>query len=80
MIGIGRYRIGAIAFSAFILFIVLTICAVFSAIDEYSDMSPAPLWFYITANETMALAVTLAYGISAHFVMAAIDYFRKKRT
>lgn len=78
MIQFDRYKFGIAAFSTVVVFIVLSVCAVVTAIQNTRPEWPMPLWGNIVINECMALVVTLVYGIIIHFVIAIIDRLKKK--
>jgi len=60
-----------------IVFIVLSVFAVITAIHNIRPEWPMPVWGNIVINECMALGVTLVYGILVHFAISIIK--RKKR-
>lgn len=74
MIKIGRYNMGWGPFSMIIIFIVLTACAVVSAVQQSRAEWPVPFRDIIMINETMALFATLIYGIIIHLI---INIFKK---
>lgn len=78
MIQIGRYRFGLAQASMIIVFVVLSICAAVAAFNQARPEYPVPLGDLLLINECMALAVTLVYGIVAHFAVAIIDRLRRK--
>lgn len=78
MIQIGRYKFGFAALSTIVVLIVLSVCAVVSAIQNTRPEWPMPLWSNIVINECIALVVTLVYGIFAHFAIVIIDKLKKK--
>lgn len=78
MIRIGRFRIGFIAVSVIVVFIVLSACAVFFAVRQARPEWSMPLSSLIMVNEAMALAATLVYGIAVHFAVAIMDRLKKR--
>lgn len=77
MIRIGRYKFGIAAFSTVVVFIVLSVCAVVTAVNNSRQEWPMPLWGNIVINECLALVVTLVYGIILHFAIAIINRLRE---
>ncbi|MDE7025417.1 MAG: hypothetical protein K2O88_06020 [Paramuribaculum sp.] len=79
MIQIGKYRFGFAPVSMFVVFIVLSICAVLSAFYVAADNEDTLLLCQrILENECIALVVTLMYGVFAHFVLAFIDKIKNR--
>lgn len=78
MIQIGKYRLGIAPLSMIVVFIVLSVCAVTAAFRQSRPEWPMPLHLNILINESLALLVTLAYGIIVHFIIAIIDRRRKQ--
>lgn len=79
MIQIGKYRFGFAPVSMVIVFIVLSAGAVIAAVRQARPEWPMPLSQLILINETLALIVTLIYGILTHFAFAIIDRFRNDK-
>ena len=77
MIRIGKYKLGFATFSAVIVFIVLSICAVTAAFHNARPEWPMPLWGLIVVNESMALVGAIMYGVGVHFAIAIIDRLKK---
>ncbi|MDE6267728.1 MAG: hypothetical protein K2M04_01445 [Muribaculaceae bacterium] len=77
MIKIGRLEFGFAAVSTFIVFIVLSICAITSAFSQECPESPMPLGSLLIINEGLALLATLIFGIFAHFALLIIRHFSK---
>lgn len=78
MIQIGKYRLGAAPLSMIAVFIALSVCAVTAAVRQSRPEWPMPLHLNILINESLALLVTIAYGIIVHFILAIIDRRRKR--
>lgn len=78
MLKIGKYRMGAAAFSTAVLFIILSICAISSAICQARQEWSMPLAYIMVINESFALMVTLVYGIFAHLALVLIEKIRKR--
>lgn len=76
MIQIGKYRLGFAPVSMIIVFVILSVCAIISAVRQARPEWPMPLWQIILINEGMALLVTLVYGILVHFAIVLIDKFK----
>lgn len=72
MVQIGRYKIGAAQISMAIVFIVSSICAIVVSFNQMRPEWPMPLSSLILINESLALLVTLLYGIVAHLVLVLI--------
>lgn len=79
MIQIGKYRFGFAPVSMFIVFIVLSAGAVITAVHQSRPEWPMPLSQLILVNETLALIVTLIYGILTHIAFAIIDRFKNNK-
>lgn len=77
MIQIGRYKLGVAPVSMIIVFIVLSMCAVITALHQAKPEYPMPLSGLIMINEGMALLATLVYGIFVHFAIALIHRLKK---
>lgn len=77
MIQIGRYKLGVAPVSMIIVFIVLSMCAVITALHQAKPEYPMPLSGLIMINEGMALLATLVYGIFVHFAIALIHRMKK---
>lgn len=77
MIHIGTYRFGFLPVSMIVVFILLSICAIWAAIQQARPEWPMPLWNIILTNEGMALLGTLVYGIIVHLSKAAMEKFHK---
>lgn len=77
MIQIGRYKFGFAPLSMIVVFIVLSVCAIFAAFQQSRPEWPMPLSHTIIINEGMALLATLVYGIFVHFAIAIINRLRK---
>lgn len=75
MIRIGKYRFGFAPISMIVVFVILSVCAIISAVRQARPEWPMPLWQIILINEVLALLVTLVYGILAHFAIVLIDKF-----
>ena len=75
MIQIGKYRFGFLPVSMIVVFILLSICAILTAIRQARPEWPMPLWNIILINEGMALLGTLVYGIIVHLAKAAMEKF-----
>lgn len=73
MIQIGRYKFGFAVASSIVVFIALSTCAIVTAISQARPEWPMSLTGIIVVNESMALLVTLIYGIFAHFIVALIN-------
>ena len=54
------------------VFIVASVCAIVTACCEARPEWPVPLSGLILANEIIALAITLGYGIILHLILALI--------
>ncbi len=76
-IRIGRYSLGIAPFSMIIVFIVLSGCAVATAIAHAGADSPMPFILHLIINEGLALIATLIYGIFAHLITTVINRFSK---
>lgn len=78
MLQIGKYKFGFAPVSMAIVFVVLSVCAVIVAVRQARPEWSMPLSHIILINETLALIVTLIYGIVMHFALAIADRFRTK--
>ena len=74
-IRIWRFNIGAIAVSMVVMAVVLT-CGVAYAAFESSD-TVGGFWMNLLEWEGKALAIVLIYVVISHFLMSAIDQFRR---
>lgn len=79
MIKIGKFECGFAPISMLVLFIVLSIFAVFSAFSQVKPEYPMPLSSLIIINETLALIATLVYGIIVHLIMSFLQWKRKRK-
>ncbi len=79
MIRIGKYVIGYAPLSMAILFVVLSICAVLSALIQVRPEYPMPLSGLIIVNECIALIVTLVFGIIIHLIISFSQWNRKRK-
>ena len=61
-----------------VVFVALSVWAVIAAVRQSRPEWSMPLSQLILINETLALIVTLIYGIIVHFVIAIIDRFRNR--
>ena len=77
MIQIGGSKLGFAPLSMIVVFIVLSVCAIFAAFHQARPECPMPLAYIIIINEGMVLLTTLVYGIFAHFAIAIINKLRK---
>lgn len=77
MIQIGKYKLGFAPLSMFVVFIVLSVCAIAAAFQQARPEWPMPLSHIIIINEGMALLATMVYGIFVHFAIAIINRIRK---
>lgn len=75
---IGKFEFGIAPLSMMAVFIVLSIFAVLSAINQARPEWPMPLSSLIIINEAMALLVTLVYGITLHLVMSLLSWIKKR--
>lgn len=73
MIQIGKYRLSLGAASIFTVFIVLSTCAVIAAIRHADPENSLPLYWHIMINETIALLITLTYGITLHITTSIVN-------
>lgn len=79
MIQLGRYKFGFAQASMIVVFIVLSICAIFASFKEYRPEYPIPLTYILFKNEVLALLATLGYGIFTHFAIALIERLHKNK-
>ncbi len=79
MIRIGKYEFGFAPFSMVILFVVLSIVAVLSAINQARPEFPMPLSALIIINEAFALIATLVYGILLHLTISIVTFIRNRK-
>lgn len=79
MIRIGKYEFGFAPFSMAVLFVVLSIVAVLSAIYQARPEFPMPLTSLIIINECFALMATLVYGILLHLTISFITYIKRRK-
>ncbi len=73
-----KLQIGVAQLSMIVLFIILSVYALISAFNQARPEWSMPLSNLIIINETMALAITLVYGIVLHFVMIIATKVRKR--
>ncbi len=78
MIRIGKYEFGFAPCSMALLFVVLSVVAVLSAINQARPEFPMPLTSLIIINECFALLGTLVYGILLHLTISLIAYIRRR--
>ena len=78
MIQIGRYKFGFAVLSMIVVFIVLSVCAVFAAFNQARPEWSMPLWYIIIINEGLVLLATVVYGIFVHLVLSFIEWIRRK--
>ncbi len=79
MIKLGKFEVGFAPISMAVLFIILSIFAIFSALNQARPEFPMPLSSLIIINETMALLATLVYGILVHLIMSFVKWNRKRK-
>lgn len=60
----GKYRLSIGTASIIMVFIVLSVCAVIAAIRHAKPENSLPLYWHIMIKETIALLITLTYGIT----------------
>lgn len=77
MIQVGRYRLGIAPISMIFVFIVLSVCAIVCAFRQARPEWSMPLSTLIIINESIALIITLIYGIFVHFAQIIIKRLRK---
>ncbi len=80
MIKLGKFEVGFAPISMAVLFIILSIFAIFSALNQARPEFPMPLSSLIIINETMALLATLVYGILVHLIMSFVKWNRKRKS
>lgn len=76
---IGKYEFGFAPVSMITIFIVLSVIAVLSAINQAKSEWPMPLSSLLIINESMALLATLVYGIILHLISAIISWIRARK-
>ena len=79
MIRIGRFEFGFAPLSMVILFIILSIFAVLSAIHQARPEWPMPLASLVMINESVALVATLVYGILLHLIMTFMSWIKERK-
>lgn len=78
MIRIGKFRVGFLAGSMLVVFIVLSACAIYAAYRKSRPEWPMPYSTLVMINEGLAIGATLVYGIIVHLAIAAIDRFKRR--
>ena len=78
MIRIGKFNIGSTAFSVGVVFVVMSICAIATAIIQYRPEYSMPLSYSLIMNEGLALAATMIYGIILHFAVIIKKSYKSK--
>ena len=77
MIRIGRFEFGFAPLSMVILFIVLSIFAILSALSQARPEWSMPVSGLIIINESVALVATLAFGILLHLIMTFMSWIKQ---
>lgn len=77
MFSLGKYKFGYAPLSMMIVFVVLSITAILSALNQAKPEYPMPLSGIIVINEGLALLATLVYGIILHLALSLIRRFKK---
>ncbi|MDE5793249.1 MAG: hypothetical protein K2I08_00840 [Muribaculaceae bacterium] len=77
MIRIGRFEFGFAPLSMVILFIVLSIFAISSALSQARPEWSMPVSGLIIINESVALVATLVYGILVHLIMTFMSWIKQ---
>ena len=75
---IGKFELGFAPLSMAIVFIVLSVFAVLSAVRQARPEWPMPLSSLIIINESLALLGTLIYGILLHMTVALTKWLRTR--
>ncbi len=75
---IGKYEFGLAPLSMAMVFIILTFCAIFSALHQARPEYPMPLSGLIIINEGLALIATLVYGIFLHLIILCIKWYKSR--
>ena len=78
MLQIGKYRFGFAQVSMAVVFVALSVWPVIAAMRQARPEWSMPLSQLILINETLALIVTLIYGIIMHFAIAFIGRFKNR--
>ena len=76
MFSLGKYKFDYAPLSMMIVFVVLSITAILSALNQAKPEYPMPLSGIIVINEGFALLVTLVYGIILHLALSLIRRFK----
>lgn len=77
MLQIGKYKLGFAPLSMIAVFIILSVCSIVAAFQQYRPEWSMPLSYIIIIKEGMALLATLVYGILVHFVISIFNKFKK---
>lgn len=76
---IGRYEFGFAPISMAVVFIVLSMVAVLSALRQARPEWPMPVSGLIMINESVALFATLVYGILVRVIMTLISWIKSRK-